>query len=403
MTALGRRAVALATLLAVCALAACSGDNGDNGDEAGTPATSAPSSTGQAETPTEPEPSGSTSTGSTEPFAALVTATVTGAAATGLRAPWGLAQLPDGGWLITQRDDRTVLVIRPDADPTPLTGSGADDLRDGTTGDGEAGLLGVALSPTFTVDHLVFFYRTGESGNEVLRGEVKGAELGPLTTILSGIPAAANHDGGRLAFGPDGYLYVSTGDAGNPDQAQNPDSLAGKILRVTADGTVPAGNPIPGSPLWSLGHRNVQGLGWAADGRMFASEFGQGTFDELNLVVAGGNYGWPDVEGLGGEADGFIDPLVTWPTSDASPSGLAVTGEGVYLAGLAGERLWRVPLAERGVGEPQELLVGEYGRLRAVAVEQDGSLAVLTNNTDGRGTPREDDDQLLLLSITATP
>ncbi len=393
---LGRRPLVLATAVAVCLLAACSDDDG------GSAAPSAPAASATA-TATEPEDTTTEPAVPTDdpPPVPVVTATVTGVTATGLAAPWGLAQLPDGDWLVTQRDDRTMLVVPADGSaPTTVTGVGADDLADRTISDGEAGLLGVALSPTFAEDSHVFVYRRAESGNEVLRGELDGTTLGPLTTLVSEIPAAGNHNGGRLAFGPDGYLYITTGDAGDSDLSQDPDSLAGKILRVTADGDVPAGNPVPGSPLWSLGHRNVQGLGWAADGRMFASEFGQQTVDELNLIVAGGNYGWPDVEGAGGADDGFIDPLATWPTSDASPSGLAVTDEGVYLAGLRGERLWRVPLAARGVGEPQELFTGEHGRLRAVAVAQDGSLAVLTNNTDGRGAPRPGDDHLLTVTVS---
>ena len=396
MTSPGRRTVALAAMAAVCLLAACSDDDGGSAAPSSSPATATTSPTEPDATPTEPA-----APIDDPPAVPVVTATVTGVAATGLAAPWGLAQLPDGDWLVTQRDDRTLLVVPADGSaPTTVTGVGADDLADRTITDSEAGLLGVVLSPTFAEDSRVFVYRRAESGNEVLRGELDGTTLGPLTTILSDIPAAGNHNGGRLAFGPDGNLFIATGDAGESDLAQDPDSLAGKILRVTADGDVPAGNPVPGSPLWSLGHRNVQGLGWAADGRMFASEFGQETFDELNLIVAGGNYGWPDVEGAGGQDAGFIDPLVTWPTSDASPSGLAVTDEGVYLAGLRGERLWRVPLATRGLGEPQELFAGEYGRLRAVTVAQDGSLAVLTNNTDGRGEPRPGDDQLLIVAIS---
>ena len=386
--------MAFATLVAVCALAACSGDD------------QAPSASASATTATAPAPD--VTSADTDPAVTAdpppipeVTVAVTNVAATGLAAPWGLAQLPDGDWLVTERDRATMLVVPADGSAaTQVTGEGADDLAEGTISDSEAGLLGVALSPVFVEDQRVFVYRRSESGNEVLRGELDGTTLGPLTTIVSDIPAAGNHNGGRLAFGPDGYLYITTGDAGDTDRAQDPDSLGGKILRVTGDGDVPAGNPIPGSPMWSLGHRNVQGLDWAADGRMFASEFGQNTFDELNLIVSGGNYGWPDVEGDGGEADGFIDPLVTWPTSDASPSGLAVTDEGVYLAGLRGERLWRLPLAVNGLGEPQELLAGEYGRLRAVSVDRDGSLAVLTNNTDGRGEPRPGDDHLLLLAVT---
>lgn len=397
MSFLGRRTVALATVVAACLLAGCSDDDG----ESAAPSSAAAASTSAA---AEETPTAETTPEQEPPAVPVVTATVTGTAATGLAAPWGLAQLPDGQWLVTQRDTATILVVPPDGSaPRTVTGVGAEDLADRTVSDSEAGLLGIALSPTFAEDDLVFVYRRGETGNEVLRGELDGAILGPLTTILGEIPAAGNHNGGRLAFGPDGYLYITTGDAGDSQLSQDPDSLAGKILRVTADGAAPAGNPLPGSPVWSLGHRNVQGLGWAADGRMFASEFGQNTFDELNLIIAGGNYGWPEVEGVAGAqgaADGFIDPLATWPTSDASPSGLAVTDEGVYLAGLRGERLWRLPLAASGLGEPQELFAGEYGRLRAVTVDRDGSLAVLTNNTDGRGDPRPGDDHLLLVSVT---
>jgi glucose/arabinose dehydrogenase len=161
---------------------------------------------------------------------------------------------------------------------------------------------------------------------------------------------------------------------------------------MTPDGQVPADNPLPGSLVYSYGHRNPQGIAWAADGTLYASEFGQDTWDELNVIEPGGNYGWPVVEGVG---EGFVNPVATWATDEASPSGLAVTDEGVYLAGLRGERLWRVPLTADGVGTPQALLVGEYGRLRAVAVAPDGSLWVLTNNTDGRGTPRPGDDRIL--------
>lgn len=336
-----------------------------------------------------------------DPVVETVTATLGTPLATGLQAPWGLAQLPDGDWLVTERDTRAVKVVPADASaPTTLTGPGADDLVEGTTGTGEGGLLGVALSPTFADDNLVFFYRTAEEGNEVLSGTLDGTTLGELTAVLSGIPAAATHDGGRIAFGPDGMLYVATGDSGSTILAQHPDSLGGKILRIAPDGSVPRDNPVPGSPVWSLGHRNVQGLGWAQDGRMLASELGQDNLDELNLVVSGGNYGWPAVEGPGGTSQGFVDPLVSWSTDAASPSGLAVTDEGVYVAALQGEALLRVPLAPDGVGDPQTLLAGELGRLRAVAVGADGDLYVLTSNTDGRGELREGDDRLVPVVVT---
>lgn len=415
---MNRRGAVTATTVLVTALvlASCSDD------EAPGPAPSA-STTSPAPGDPVPESTASQQPGTGVPEVPNVTAEVTGSIASSLAAPWGVAELPDGTWLVTQRDTRTIEQLRPGAGPgapVALTGPGAVELVEGTTGGGEGGLLGIAVSPTFDEDRRVYVYRTAEGGNEVLWGELTDGTLGTLTPVLEAIPAASNHNGGQLAFGPDGFLYVTTGDAGTPRDAQNPDSLAGKILRVTPDGAAAPDNPVPGSPMWSMGHRNVQGIGWSADGRMFAAEFGQDRFDELNLVVAGGNYGWPDVEGAEGsggsdgaddgadadggapDAAGFVVPLVTWPTSDASPSGLAVTDEGVYLAGLRGETLWRVPLASPGVGEPQALLEGVHGRLRAVVVASDGTLRVLTNNTDGRGTPREGDDQLLEVTITPT-
>jgi len=215
--------------------------------------------------------------------------------------------------------------------------------------------------------------------------------------ILDGIPKGANHTGGRLAFGPDGFLYATTGDIYQADRAQDRDSLGGKILRMTADGEPAPDNPFD-SLVWSWGHRNVQGLGWAVDGRMFASEFGQDTWDELNLIESGGNYGWPDVEGEGDGGGDFVSPLHVWRTSEASPSGLAVTREGIYLAGLRGQTLWRVPLTADGTGEPQALLQ-DHGRLRHVIEAPDGALWVLTNNTDGRGNPRGGDDRILRVEI----
>ncbi|WP_363266302.1 PQQ-dependent sugar dehydrogenase [Cellulomonas sp.] len=318
-----------------------------------------------------------------------------------LDVPWALAFLPTGDALVTLRDAASLVVVTADGATTPVTGPGADQLTREVVPGGEGGLLGVAVLGGGTgggpVD--VALYATAADDNRVLRGTLDGTTLGELRPVLTGIHKARNHDGGRLAVGPDGYLYVSTGDAANPPDAQDPGSLNGKILRITPDGDPAPGNPDPDSRVWSLGHRNVQGIGWSADGRMFASEFGQNTWDELNVIVPGGNYGWPTVEGTGGTDDGFVDPVATWATSDASPSGLAVTDEGVYLAALRGRRLWRVPLTPDGVGEPQALLTGEHGRLRAVAVAPDGSLWVMTNNTDGRGDPSPGDDRILRVSL----
>jgi glucose/arabinose dehydrogenase len=227
--------------------------------------------------------------------------------------------------------------------------------------------------------------------------------LGPPEVLLAGIPRSQIHNGGRLAFGPDGMLYVTTGDASEPGSSQQAGTLAGKILRLTPDGGVPTDNPVAGSPVWSSGHRNVQGLAWDSRGDLWASEFGARTWDELNLIRPGANYGWPQVEGTGGVAAGFVDPLVTWPTDQASPSGVAVAGGTVFLASLRGERLWAVPVGAGQAGTAQAFLVGELGRLRTVAAAPDGSLWLVTSNTDGRGEPRPGDDRIVRLTLTAGP
>ena len=194
--------------------------------------------------------------------------------------------------------------------------------------------------------------------------------------MLTGIPDASYHDGGRLLFGPDGMLYVTTGDAGVPENAQDLSSLSGKILRVNADGSVPDDNPFPDSPVWSYGHRNVQGLAFDDDGRLWASEFGSSAYDELNLIEPGANYGWPEVEGVGGavsEANDFVDPQVTWPTSEASPSGLAWHDGVLYMGALRGERLWEIPVSGDTAQAPTAALDGALGRIRTVVVAPDGT------------------------------
>lgn len=315
---------------------------------------------------------------------------------TGLRAPWGLAFLPGGAVLVTLRDTGQVVLLTAGG-ASALTGPGAEALASTTRFGGEGGLLGVAVSADVATDGLVHLYRTTDGGNEVVRAvlDAGAGTLGALEPVLTGIPAAGNHNGGRLAFGPDGFLYVATGDAGDRPAAQDLDSLAGKILRVTGDGAAAPGNPFAGSRVWTFGHRNVQGLGWDPEGRLIASELGQDTFDELNLIEAGGDYGWPQVEGHAG-VDGLTDPLVTWDPDEASPSGLAVTGDGVYVAALRGQRLWSVPWDGGRAGEPSSVLDG-LGRLRDVVLGPDGALWVLTQNTDGRGSPRDGDDRLLRL------
>jgi glucose/arabinose dehydrogenase len=316
--------------------------------------------------------------------------------ATNLEAPWAVAFLPDGNSLVTERDSGRVLSVSPSGETEEVQTLPAD-------GSGEGGLLGLALSPDYEIDGLVYAYYTTAEDNRVVRFRL-GEEPEP---ILTGIPVNTYHNGGRISFGPDDLLYVGTGDAGNTASSQDPNALGGKILRINPDGSVPADNPFPDNPVYSYGHRNVQGLAWDAEGRLYATEFGQNTYDEVNLIEPGQNYGWPNVEGDGGEAQGYVDPISTWATSEASPSGAAVlTAGGIpqwqgdfFMAALRGERLWRLDLDQNGavVGR-EELLTGQAGRLRHVAQAPDGSLWILTNNRDGRGSPIPDDDRILRLA-----
>lgn len=335
-----------------------------------------------AETAPEPAPAG--------PVEVQVSTLVTG-----LEVPWGLAFLPDGRALVSERDTGRVLAVD--------NGGNVEEVqRIPEGGSGEAGLLGLALSPDYEQDGYVYAYYTTAEDNRVVRFRL-GEEPEP---ILTGIPLNVYHDGGRIAFGPDGLLYVATGDAGDPQLSQDLSSLAGKILRLTPDGGVPQDNPFADSLVYSYGHRNVQGLAWDREGQLFASEFGQDAFDEVNLIVPGGNYGWPAVEGEGGEPE-YIDPVAVFPTDEASPSGSDIpTGSAIpqwngdfLMAALRGETLWRLELSPDGaVTDREALLQGEYGRLRHVAQAPDGSLWVFTNNRDGRGSPVPEDDRILRLA-----
>lgn len=312
---------------------------------------------------------------------------VTGTIASGLEVPWGLAFLPDGSALVSERDTGRIVRIE-DGTVTDV------GTVENVTPRGEGGLMGIAYA-----DGRVYAYLTAESDNRVVRMGWDGAALGRSEVILSGIPKAVIHNGGRIAFGPDGMLYVATGDANSRESAQDRDSLAGKILRIAADGSVPADNPFPGSPVFTLGHRNVQGLAFDARSRLWASEFGQSDVDELNLITPGSNYGWPECEGACGK-EPYVDPVAQWhPTSVASPSGLAIVDDDAYVASLRGQVLWQVPLD--GSGKVIRLELGDLGRLRTVVAAPDGSMWLSTSNTDGRGDPREGDDRIVRLSVAS--
>ena len=310
--------------------------------------------------------------------------------AAGLVSPWGLVRLPDGSALVSERDTGRIVRIAED-------GSQAEATRiDQAAPDGEGGLLGIAVDPTGT---WLYAYVTTAEDNRVIRMPLEDLG-GTREDIVTGIPKAGIHNGGRIAFGPDGMLYVATGDAGQPELAQDPASLAGKILRIDPEGAVPEGNPVTDSPVWSLGHRNVQGLAFDAEGRLWATEFGSKDADELNLIEPGANYGWPAVEGTGGDP-AYVNPQAQWsPTSLASPSGLAIVDDVAYVASLRGEVLWQVPLVGDRAATPIALDLGDLGRLRTVEALPDGSLWLMTSNTDGRGDPRDADDRILVLKIT---
>ena len=301
-----------------------------------------------------------------------------------LEAPWSIA-FHDGTPLVSERDSGRIVELDARGNAREIA------MVAGVRAGGEGGLLGIA-----TRDGFLYVYFTAANENRIERYRLSGGPgslaLGPAETVLAGIPAASTHNGGRIAFGPDGMLYATTGDAGDRPSAQRLDSLGGKILRMTPSGGVPTDNPFPGSRVYSYGHRNPQGIAWDERGTMYASEFGQNTWDELNIIEAGGNYGWPEVEGIARKA-GFVDPVQQWAPGDASPSGIAIAHGSIWIANLRGARLREVPLDD--LTASTEHWVSEHGRLRDAVVAPDGSVWVLTNNTDGRGSPGPNDDRIL--------
>ena len=313
--------------------------------------------------------------------------------ATNLAIPWGLAFLPDGSALVSERNSARLLQVRVGQAPVVL------GTVPGVVAAGEGGLLGLAVSPTYAQDQWVYAYFTAANDNRIVRFRLNA--LGTQQVIVSGIAKATIHDGGRIAFGPDGMLYAGVGDANNTANAQNTQSLNGKILRMTPTGGVPAGNPF-GNLVYSYGHRNVQGLAWDAQNRLYATEFGQNTWDEVNRIEAGVNYGWPIVEGMSTNTQ-FRNPLLVWTTAEASPSGVAFANGHLFVAALRGTRTWVVPVtASGGAGTPIAELQGQFGRQRTIARGPDGWLWMMTSNRDGRGTPVATDDRIVRIPPAAT-
>ena len=377
-----RHAIAILCALLLAVVPACSGDDEP---DAGPTSPASSEETGESGSPT-------TASASPEQTAVL-SAQVAGIVAGGLAVPWGLAFLPDGSALVSERDSARIKKVSAAGDVSAV--GRVRGVRPG----GEGGLLGIALSPSYDSDRLLFAYFTAGDENRIVRMRYDGQGLAVQRTIFDGIPSGGIHNGGRIAFGPDGFLYVGTGESGEQGLSQDRGSLGGKILRITAEGKPAPDNPFGDSAVYSLGHRNVQGLAWDASGQLWAAEFGQNTWDELNRIEAGGNYGWPEVEGRSDE-DRFVNPVRQWRTDEASPSGIAIAGNAVYMAGLRGARLWQIPIPAGKAGKPKALLTGDYGRLRTVGVAPDGSVWVTTSNRDGRGEPRGNDDRIVRLTLS---
>lgn len=296
--------------------------------------------------------------------------------ARGLDVPWGLTFLPNGDALVTERENARVSRVRRGGG---LVRVGRIEGVDLSADAGEGGLLGCAVSPTFRADREVFFYLSTTDDNRIIAMRYVDGGLRDRRTVLAGIPRARSHNGGRLAFGPDGLLYATTGDSREPSRSQDTGSLAGKILRLNTDGTAAPGNPFD-NRTWSWGHRNVQGVAWDADGALWATEFGEKSTDELNRIEPGSNYGWPETEGPDGPG-GFVDPFVSWsPTSTCSPSGLAIARGRAWIGALAGRSLYSVVLAGSDAGTIRRHFRGDFGRIRTVVTAPDGSLWITTAN-----------------------
>ena len=312
-----------------------------------------------------------------------------------LEVPWAIAFLPDGRMLFTERRGR-VFVLEQRENVLPVLVAEIQDTKQ----IGEGGLLGIAVHPQFEKNSFVYVYFTYSGNgnntlNRVSKFQYTNGNFTQEQVIVDAIPGNANHNGGRLKFGPDGYLYITTGDAQNPSLAQDIHSVAGKILRVTDEGNMAPGNPF-GNLVYSYGHRNPQGLAWDSRGRLWETEHGPSAHDEINLIEAGANYGWPTVTGDEGR-DGLQKPVSQSGSTTWAPSGMAISGESLFFAGLRGSALYAVsPLS--GQIAVKELWKNEYGRIREVVIGPDGFLYLTTSNRDGRGAPKEDDDRILKIN-----
>ena len=297
--------------------------------------------------------------------------------ATDLNVPTGLVVLPDGTAIVGERETGRLVQVFPDRAPARelMTVPGID-----TAGDG--GLLGLALSPTFAEDGLIYAYVSTATDNRVVRFPIGGTP----NPVLVGIPHGETHNGGGLLFAPDGTLFVGTGDVGNPPSAQDPQSLAGKVLHVDV-----FGQPVNGALVHASGLENVTSLCLSGAGTLFATDDAAAGQDELDAIAINRDYGWPTTSATS------AGPVVEFPSAEGGPGGCAVSGSTVFMGFLEGEKISIVNLDNNGnvVDQPEQFLVGTYGRLRSVAIDGQGGLWITTSNRDGLGTPRDGDDKVL--------
>lgn len=320
--------------------------------------------------------------------------------ASNLEIPWGLAFLPaspaggpDGRIIFTERPGRVKLV---DLNGGRLTLIAQIPEVKHT---GEGGLLGIASHPDFEKNQYIYLYYTYSAAqdntlNRVVRYKFENNKLTSEQVIVDAIPGAVNHNGGRIKFGPDNFLYITTGDALNPSLAQDKNSLAGKILRVTDDGRPVSDNPFD-NLVYSYGHRNPQGLAWNNQGRLWATEHGPQALDELNLIEKGANFGWPVIQG-DKKREGMISPIIqSGPNVTWAPAEAVFHDGSIFFSGLRGEALFEYIIADKSL---KKYFQGQFGRIRAVVLGPDGYLYITTSNTDGRGTPRAVDDKLIRIN-----
>lgn len=304
-----------------------------------------------------------------------------------LDTPWDLVFLQNGEILFTEREGNLKLRTK-EGEIKQIA------KIDTAFESGEGGLLGIALHPDFEKNHYIYLYFTSFNKNQIVRFSFENNQLIQNQLIFNSIPKNLFHNGGRIKFGPDNKLYITTGDAQNSDLSQDVNSFAGKILRLNDDGSIPSDNPFPNSPVYSLGHRNPQGLTWNKDGQLFETEHGNQAFDEVNKISPGKNFGWPKIKGDETNA-GFEVPFLHSGTNTWAPSGVEIKDDYLYFTGLRGSAIYRIDLKTL---ELKEFFKNEFGRIRTINLGTDGYFYILTNNRDGRGKPEDDDDRIVKIS-----